>query len=134
MVDQINGELITGVGRGAKFIAIPIYNEIFKFLLQKPPFLGTLNLKISESDGLQVEDQFKNGKVYDNLIYENKSYGGIITKKVIIEKNDESLNCIGVKPLRTTHDSTILEIVSDVNIRATWKISDGHSVTVSFED
>ena len=134
MVDQINGELITGVGRGAKFIALSIYNEIFKQLLQNPPFLGTLNLKISESDGLQVEDQFKNGKVYDNLIYENKSYGGIITKKVIIEKNDESLNCIGVKPLRTTHDSTILEIVSDVNIRATWKISDGHSVTVSFED
>jgi riboflavin kinase len=129
---QISSELVTGVGRGAKFISIPIYSNIFYQLLGKTPFLGTLNLKLSQLDTKYVEQVFLQGTVFDNLSYKGVSYGGIITVDVDLHFNQMILHCVGVRPLLTSHDKNIIEVVSDVNIREHWELYNSENVTITF--
>jgi riboflavin kinase len=133
MTEIIEGKLIAGVGRGAKFLAIPIYYKIFLQILGKTPFLGTLNLKLDKKAAKYVEKKFEKGTIFNHLTFEKKSYGGLITIRVRLKHSNHYLNCVGVRPLLTTHDIDILEVVCDKNIREFWGLQNNDGVEIIIE-
>lgn len=126
----VKGTVLSGTGRGAKFISLPIYKNIFENLLGKEPFLGTLNIELPTEDAKFVNKKFSEGQVFDNLEYNNKEYGGIITIPLEVIYNGESYNGVGVRPYLTVHDSDVLEIVSPIHLRKNMNLEDGDHIEV----
>ena len=126
----MKGKIVTGTGRGAKFIALPIYFQIFKEELLENPFCGTLNLKLAKEDRPAVNAIFEHGKTYLDLEFEGKKMGDIIVIRLKIGDNGRSVNCVGVRPKLTSHDQSILEVVARDNIRELWGVKDGDEIEI----
>lgn len=124
MTIMIEGELRSGLGRGQKFMALPVYSEIFQKYFTDPPFCGTLNLEVELENCKKIDHAFESGDVYEELYNGEKRVGDIIVIKIILHKNGTSLNCVAVRPLKTSHSEGIIEIVSDKYIRGLWNVGD----------
>ncbi|MCE7737229.1 MAG: DUF120 domain-containing protein [Candidatus Heimdallarchaeota archaeon] len=127
------GDIVTGFGRGARFVSLPVYESIFEKHLGKTPFHGTLNLVLSEEDGEKINDKFKSGVIYDNLVNDGKETGGvlIIDVKIQCKPNNSFINAVAVRPLLTRHDSSVAEIVAHENIRELWDLEDGCKLQIT---
>lgn len=124
--------MTSGTGRGAKFISLPIYSEIFQELLGDPPFFGTLNLILPKSETDYISNRFNEGKVFTDLEFEGKSYGGIVTIPLVIPCKDKNINAVAVRPHLTTHASNIIEIVSPIHLRECLELKDDDQLDVKF--
>ena len=126
------GDIVTGFGRGARFVSLPVYESIFAKHLGKIPFHGTLNLTLSGNDIEEVNNKFRSGQKYDDLQHEGNSTGGIILIEVKIRcnPNNGEINAVAVRPLQTHHDTSVIEIVAHENIRKHWDLSDGCNLQV----
>jgi len=131
MTHHFRGTVQSGTGRGAKFIAIPIYSEIFESHLGDTPFYGTLNLQLDEDGAKIINQAFQEGQVYEDLVYEGKEFGGIVIVPVRIKSNGTSIDSVAVRPYLTTHDSDVVELVATKHLRKVLDLEDGD--TVSFE-
>lgn len=123
----------SGTGRGKKFVSLPAYTNIFQKYLPNKPFPGTLNLILNEKDHLIINQLFEKAIIYDDIYDEGKKMGGI---KLILLKlgiDQKLLDVIGVRPLLTSHNDSIIEIVSDKNLRNFFKLKDGNSITLNIE-
>ena len=127
---MIEGTLVTGLGRGQKFISFPVYSEIFANYLGNPPFFGTLNLRVHPDNCNKIDRRFELGRTYENLLHNGERVGAIIVTKITLRKKDEILECMAVRPLKTSHSSGIIEIVSDKHIRDFWDLTDGDKVLI----
>lgn len=130
MTTLIEGELRSGLGRGQKFMALPVYLNIFQKYFTDPPFCGTLNLEVELGNSKIIDDAFETGDVYENLYNGEKRVGDIIIIKIILHKNGTSLNCVAVRPLKTSHSEGIVEIVSDKYIRGQWNVDDDDKLKI----
>ncbi len=124
MTTIIAGKLRSGLGRGEKFMALPVYSNIFQKYFSNPPFCGTLNLEVDLENSKFIDEAFKLGDVYENLYSGEKRVGDIIIIRIILHKNGTSLKCVAVRPLKTSHSEGIIEIVSDKFIRGQWNVDD----------
>lgn len=113
----ISGTIVTGTGRGRKFISMPVYSNIFSSLLEAKPYPGTLNIKLDPEFVDTVNRYFEIGTKFDNLSTDSKSTGGIIVNHFFVNIDGTKIQCIGVRPLLTTHQTDILEIVSQYFLR-----------------
>lgn len=127
------GDVMTGFGRGARFVSLPVYESIFEKHLGKIPFHGTLNLVLSEADGEKINDKFKSGVIYDKLISDGKATGGVvlIDVKIQCKPNNNVIDAVAVRPLLTRHDSSVAEIVAHENIREFWHLEDGCKLQIT---
>ena len=125
---RISGSIVVGTGRGAKFISLPIYEQIFEKLLSKKPFHGTLNLQLKDDDAKIIKEKFIDGTVYDESIYKGKAYGGIITLPIKIVCDEGEIDGVAVRPHLTSHSSSIIEIVSHKHLRSCLKVGTGDVV------
>ena len=120
----VRGTLVSGMGEGAYYMALPGYTRQFRERIGYVPFPGTLNVRLepgSEKSGLD-----SGGALIDGFSDGRRTYGPV--------------RCIGarangiashvIRPERTHHDSSILELISESNIRRAAGISDGSQVTV----
>ncbi|MCE7735132.1 MAG: DUF120 domain-containing protein [Candidatus Heimdallarchaeota archaeon] len=114
---KISGKIVTGTGRGSKFIAMPVYSNIFSGLLESKPYPGTLNIKLDTEFVDLVNRYFEIGTKFDNLVTDSKSTGGIVVNHFYVEIDGSQVMCIGVRPLLTTHRTDILEVVSQYFLR-----------------
>ena len=121
---KISGVIVTGTGRGSKFITMPVYSSIFSGLLDSKPYPGTLNIKLDPEYVELVNRYFEIGTKFDNLITDNKSTGGIIVNHFYVNIDGSEILCIGVRPLLTTHQTDILEIVSQIFLREKLSLDD----------
>lgn len=126
----MKGIVESGFGRGAKFVSMQVYEDIFSYHLDGKPYHGTLNLKLDEKTAEIIDTQFKNGIVYDNIVNEGKKMGGIILIPLRLEcDNDQiSVKAVGIRPLLTNHNTDVLEVIARENLRKFWDIDDGRSL------
>ena len=125
---QIKGEVTSGFGRGAKFVAMPPYRNSIKHVLGFNPYPGTLNLKLQDQkDKQSLLQLFKteHARRIRGFNYNEKDYGGIILLPVEVQ------GIIGgiVAPDRTSHSDTI-ELVAPVMLRESLNLEDGSKVIV----
>lgn len=111
-------------------MALPVYLNIFQKYFTDPPFCGTLNLEVELGNSKIIDDAFETGDVYENLYNGEKRVGDIIIIKIILHKNGTSLNCVAVRPLKTSHSEGIVEIVSDKYIRGQWNVDDDDKLKI----
>ncbi|MCY3410871.1 MAG: DUF120 domain-containing protein [Candidatus Heimdallarchaeota archaeon] len=128
----MKGCIRSGLGRGKKFVAIPAYEKIFEEEIGDKPFHGTLNIEVSKNDAKIIADIFSKGKVYDNIFHENKQMGAIILVPLILKCINTDVQAVGVRPLLSEHQSTILEIVAPIHLREHCNLEDNSELYFEF--
>lgn len=127
---EVTGQIFSGLGEGAYYISIKGYRKQFQTKLGFDPFPGTLNLRLisavdrkirrdlATSKGIHI-DGFKDGK---------RTYGGAECFRAMINGKVEAALLVIE---RTTHDDSVLELISPVNVRKHFDLKDGDTVKVS---
>ena len=122
---SLKGKLVSGKGTGARFVSLPIYDAIFAKHFENKIYHGTLNLEL-QPEYIEILDQkFETCLTYPSMTYNGKTYGGIKIIKIKIKYQNTNTIGLAVRPLKSTHNPNIIEIVSDINFRDTLNIKNG---------
>jgi riboflavin kinase, archaea type len=127
---EVKGTVFSGLGEGAYYVSLRGYKRQFVSKLGFEPFPGTMNLKLDSavdrkvrrdlgvSKGIHI-DGFQDGK---------RTFGGAECFRAVINKKVEAAVLIIE---RTTHDDSVLEIISPKNLRESLKVKDGDFLNVT---
>lgn len=129
---EITGKVVTGLNRGAKFLALSVYYDLFTEVLGEEPYCGTLNVEVDESKAQVIGRLFADGVEYDNLLQDGRPMGGVIVRNIVVSRGSKSTSGVVVRPLKSSHEVTTLEIVASLCFREQWEIQDGEEITVRF--
>lgn len=126
---KISGTLVSGMGEGAYYMSLPGYTKQFKTKIGYVPFPGTLNVKLDQIQFAQSIEQFDDldGKLIDGFCDGKRTYGWVKCFKGTINK---TIECNLIRLERTHHDPSIIELISQVNIRETGKLKDGAKLEI----
>lgn len=127
---RLRGRYVKGLRRSGIFLSIDIYKEIFRERLGEEPYTGTLNIEI---EGLEGYEELRKicppQEEIGDMVIDGKTYGGLYIWKAYIEGDKVLL----IRPYRSTHKPTILEIVSREKLAEKLKIDEGTAITINVE-
>lgn len=128
LTDRIifKGKVVSGLGEGRYYTEQDGYINQFKQKLDFVPYPGTLNVEIEyvERNKLRL---LKNSKSIDidEFKTKNRTFGSVRCFKAKINTSDGAI----VLPLRT-HYSSVLELISQDNLREKLNLKDGDEVKI----
>lgn len=122
------GTIISGMGEGAYYMSMKGYTKQFKTKLGYVPFPGTLNVKLKDKESIEAKrsldaypavmvDGFSDGK---------RTYGWVKCYPAKINNIDAALILLE----RTHHDDSIIELISEENIKKSTRLSTGSRVSI----
>ena len=121
---EIEGVIISGMGKGTYFMSQHFYVDQFQEKLHFKPFVGTLNIKIDEEGMTSIM----------NIPYEK--FGKISGKgkfgdvKFIKANLNNIIEGAIVFPAKTKHTEDVIEFISHKNLREYLNLKDGNQVSV----
>ncbi len=118
------GTVISGEGKGKKFVALPWFKQQVEEKLGFSPYLGTLNLRLSVKEA-EKRILLENA---DGLLVEPQTgyYPGLLFKATI-----NALECGVVIPIMPNYPNDVLEIIAPVYLRGLLKLKNSSLVVVS---
>lgn len=128
---DFEGKVVSGMGEGAYYMSLGGYREQFKQKLGYEPFLGTLNVRLTEQ--IYMNARLELGKHPSILINGfsdgTRTYGWVKCYRASI--NDGSIESAAVLVLERTHyDDSMLEVIAPISIKHTANIKDGDRIKV----
>ena len=125
---KIKGVVVSGTKKGTYFMSQSVYRDQFEDKLHFRPFVGTLNVKIEDTDEKKVK------KLLESDIAEikgEKTFGDVKFKKATL--NDEVEGAV-IFPEKTRHSTDVVEFIAPQNLKERLHITDGSSVTINIPD
>lgn len=123
---KLFGAVQSGLGEGRYYLSFKQYSQQIIEKLGFDPFIGTLNLQVSEPELVS----FKNGleEIYINgFSTKERSFGGLRAFRVSVNgKVDGAL----VFPDRTNLPPNIAEVIAPIGLRKKFGLKDGNKVFV----
>ena len=127
---ELEGLLVSGMSEGAYYMSRDGYSRQFAEKIGYVPFPGTLNVRLEEKrhveSVLQVDSM--EGITVDGFHDGVRAYGWVRCFGGVV--NGE-IPCHLIRLERTHHEPSIIEIISEVNIREAAGLSDGSRVSIS---
>ena len=127
---NFEGNVVSGMGEGAYYVALDGYRRQFKEKLGYEPYPGTLNIRL-------VDQVFMNARrelgMHPSIFITGfsdgmRTYGWVKCYRAII---NEAIDNAAVLVLERTHyDDSMLEVISPVSIKQTAGIKNGDRVKV----
>jgi len=127
---ELEGKIISGMGEGAYYMSLKGYIKQFRSKIGYIPFPGTLNVKLDKKEYTEAVRQFEtlDGIIIKGFSDGKRTYGWV---KCFPAKLNSSIDCQLIRLERTHHDTSIVELISRVNIRKYTKISEGSKVKIT---
>jgi riboflavin kinase len=117
------GTVFSGEGRGKKFVELPWFRQQVEEKLGFSPYLGTLNLRLTEKEAKK------------RILLENS--GGLVVEPqtgyypgLLFWATIDALECAVVVPLMPNYPNDVLEVIAPAYLRGSLKLVDGNAVTV----
>jgi len=125
----LKGRVFTGLGEGAYYVSKNGYRKQFLSKLGYKPYPGTLNLKLSSPEDFAVRKELETfpGIIIEGFHNGVRTYGSLKCIPALIGGREEG-HVILIQ--RTHYNSSVLEIISPVNLRKALKLKDGSLVEV----
>jgi riboflavin kinase, archaea type len=126
---SFHGAVFTGLKEGGYYVSMKGYAESFSRILGFEPYPGTLNLRLTDEAmiGQRRRLDLLKGIEIPGFSDEKRSYGGVkCFRAKIAGKHPGAVLAIE----RTHHDSSVLEVISPVNLRRFLGLKDGDECTV----
>jgi len=129
---EVNGAVFTGLGEGAYYISLKGYRKQFVRKLGFDPYPGTLNLRLMSALDRMVRDTLEKlpGIQIEGFEDGHRTYGGA---KCFIAKLNNSVDGAVLVVERTSHDNSVLEVISPARLRVRLGLKDGDIVKVSID-
>lgn len=121
---KLSGTVSCGGGEGKKFLGLPWVKRQIEEKLGFTPYLGTLNVKLSEKN---VELKKLLEKARSVKVCPAEGY----CRGMLIKASVGTLECAIVVPEVADYPKELLEIIAAVNLRETLHLKDGDEVTVT---
>lgn len=135
MIVVARGVVVSGKGVGSKFVSLRVYNELLTALLGDKPFSGTLNVVLN---GLDISRIIIICPPYtiNDIVSDNEVYGGLYYWYCRVSKSSGDRayeeSAIVLRPFRSSHHGSVVEIVSTKYLRSAMNLADGDIVTIKF--
>lgn len=123
---KIAGKVIRGLEESGKFLTIPWVAEQLKERLSFPPYPGTLNIKL---DDTQVQAELKE-KAKERIIHQEDGFCDACLIKAVI---NHKIECAIIIPLVDGYPKDILEIVASQRLKDALSIADGDTIDLEIE-
>jgi riboflavin kinase len=121
---ELNGKVFSSRGEGKKFLELPWVKRQIKQKLGFTPYLGTLNVMLSEES---VKRKKLLEKAHPIKVFPADGYCcGALIKAFI-----GTLECAIVVPEVAGYPKDVLEVIAAVNLRETLQLEDGGEVKVT---
>lgn len=126
---EFKGVIISGMGEGAYYMSLKGYTKQFKSKLGYIPFPGTLNVKLKHPEFVEAKRSLE---TYPAIMVEGfsdgkRTYGWV---KCFPARINNSVDSALILLERTHHDDSVIELISEENIKKTLKLSTGSQVTI----
>ncbi|MEM1586070.1 MAG: DUF120 domain-containing protein [Candidatus Bathyarchaeia archaeon] len=125
----IEGEVFSGLGEGAYYVSQEGYRRQFIEKLGFDPYLGTLNLRITDEKSMKVRDMLD---VYPGIEikgFRNKSRTYGLVKCFLATVNGREKGAV-VLASRSHYGKDVLEVIAPVYLRDKLGLKDGDKVKV----
>lgn len=119
-----NGIVISGKGKGKKFLELPWVKKQIQEKLGYTAYPGTLNIKISEKDTAQRKKLNKKTAIQIDPV-QGYCFGSIF--KAIIK----DIECAVIIPQVKGYPENILEVVAPIYLRETFKLKDNDLILIT---
>ncbi len=118
---QITGVIERGKGQGAYFVGLDWVAEQFEREMGFKPFPGTLNVRVSLSDGSELERLFSDRDF--ELVPEDPQFCSARVKRLSLN----GLPAVAVFPSEDVriHGKNVIEIIAGCNIKQALRLDDG---------
>ena len=125
---EFRGTITSGMGEGAYYMSMKGYTKQFKTKLGYVPFPGTLNVKLKDKESIEAKRSLD---VYTAILVDGfsdgkRTYGWVKCYPAKIN----GINAALILLERTHHDDSIIELISEENIKKAIKLSTGSKVTI----
>ncbi len=124
---RLRGTVVAGSGEGAKFVGLPWVKKQIAEKLGFNPYLGTLNIKLSE-ESVKIKKLLEKTKSIEISSIENFCRG-----KCYRASLKRHVKCAIVIPDVPNYPEDVLEIVAPVNLREKLQLKDGDHVKIEVE-
>ena len=126
---DIEGEVSSGLGEGRYYISRKSYIIQFQEKLGFIPFLGTLNIRVSQEFQNELRRLRNSSGIHiDGFQTEDRTFGAVKAFNADIM----GIPCAAIMPERTVY-SDVLELISSDYLRDKLKLSDNSRVRVRVE-
>lgn len=123
------GTATTGLGKGAKYIGMDAYQELFNDALGFYPFPGTLNIEVDTAERAAFTDHTETIELAAPTV-DGETYSAVDAHPVTVTAPDTDKTAEGaLLDLEITdHPDTIAEIIAPVNLREELGLEDEDTV------
>lgn len=128
----VTGEVFSGLGDAAKYISMPGYMEQFMSKLGFSPYPGTLNLKLLSDSDLKVRKHLitAGGIGIDGFSDGKRTFGAAKCFRAKVNRETEAAVLLIE---RTSHDESVMEVISPVNLRYQLALNDGSRIFLTID-
>lgn len=126
---ELRGTLVSGAGEGTYYMSLDGYARQFGERLGYVPFPGTLNVRLETPRYVQAVRRFDSldGVMIDAFSDGRRTYGWV---KCFAGVLNGAIPCSLIRLERTHHDPSIMELISQQNMRRAARLKNGSDVTV----
>jgi riboflavin kinase len=122
---ELQGTVTTGLGKGAYYIGLDEYQQLFNNRLGFKPFPGTLNLDV-DPDRRQAFMEAADTVYIPAPVHDGERMSAADAHKITINEIEGALLDLEI----TDHPDSIAEIIAPINLRNAYGLEDGDTVTV----
>lgn len=125
---EFKGTISSGMGEGAYYMSMKGYTKQFRTKLGYVPFPGTLNVKLKDKESIEAKRSLDaySAIMIDGFSDGKRTYGWVKCYPAKINNLDAALILLE----RTHHDDTIIELISEWNIKKATKLSTNSKVSI----
>lgn len=126
---ELCGTLVSGMGEGKYYMSLKGYTKQFISKIGYVPFPGTLNVKLEKKEHIEAIRQLDSleGIKIDGFSDEKRTYGWVKCYHCIL---NNKINCELILLERTHHDNSIVELISQHDIRKKANLKNGSKLTI----
>ncbi len=126
---ELRGTLVSGMGEGEYYISLKGYKKKFSSKIGYVPFPGTLNVKLDKKENVEALRQLNSieGVKIDGFSDGKRTYGWVKCYHCIL---NDKINCELIMLERTHHDNSIVELISESDIRKKANLKNGSKITI----
>ncbi len=126
---ELRGTLVSGMGEGAYYMSLKGYTKQFSSKIGYIPFPGTLNVKLDKKEYVEALRQLNGfeGTRINGFSDGKRTYGWVKCYCCIL---NNKIKCELILLERTHHDNSIVEIISESDIRKKSNLKNGSKITI----
>jgi len=122
---RIRGTVFSGKGEGARFVELSWVRKQIVEKLGFSPYIGTLNLKLTETEAKKLENALRKAKATEIVPAAGFRSGNCF--RAFLRDN---LKCVVVVPGIDSYPEDVLELVAPASLREELQLKDGDIVMV----